>query len=565
MKTLTQVLTLSMAFILCLSSVPTWAQSHNEAIYYLKNLVPEIPGVSESDIMETSANLPQELEAIAKNQTYEMNAAPDWVKELRSRSVGSYFPRGAEAKSLEWQEGSRRLTADATRLHLYFEERDDSKLFKDFIGKKLEPFVNKITPKTIASAYRHSKVTQPISQWTVETLVVTQQVGYVGRLPNFLKNSMSLLNGKHLKGASVAAGVLVVGAAVAYAGSKFGFGAGVIVGGMLSGVTSVLGSAGRSFEAGPLAEIWKAATGWFLTPTTEFVRVLNARYFGKAEEKVNHMYDKLKPKSEGKEAASIQAAAERNQIPKMASIADDKTSLAGMTPDQQERNWNKCLRMWVAVAKRFGQLLRDTHHHGRVLMLISAHDEQAASMVVETIDTKLLNLALQAEAILEPYKTRIIVRASDNDEKMRERLQALEVTFDEYQLSHERQWREPWLEKAEINKILAQTAQLKATLMTFGLTSRDLDKLEVIQAERAKSVEALVTALALNDVRSFMTAEANRNLDPEARIFTRTVREGFTLEAMTQRYLGLVQHKIRLMGFEVGLTSGSGARCEGLF
>lgn len=83
------------------------------------------------------------------------------------------------------------------------------------------------------------------------------------------------------------------------------------------------------------------------------------------------------------------AAAERNHLPKAASLSEDKTSLAGMTMDEQERNWEKCLRMWVAVAKRFGQLLRDTHHHGGVLMMIAAHDEQHASNLVETIDAKL--------------------------------------------------------------------------------------------------------------------------------------------------------------------------------
>ncbi len=85
-------------------------------------------------------------------------------------------------------------------------------------------------------------------------------------------------------------------------------------------------------------------------------------------------------------------------------------------------------------------------------------------------------------------------------------------------------------------------------------------RLESIQAERGRSVGALVTALATNDLRTFMTAEANRNLDPEARKFTRHVREGFAIEQMTQRFF-LVQYRIRQMGFEIG----GGQRCPALF
>lgn len=172
-----------------------------------------------------------------------------------------------------------------------------------------------------------------------------------------------------------------------------------------------------------------------------------------------------------------------------------------------------------------------------------------------------MGLVTQSEGILEQYKMRLPSRPSVIDEQHRTELQALETAFDRFEAASERVWREPWLDERALMKVASDIQVARADLMRFGISERDMKRLGIIETERAKAIDSLVTALALNDLRTFMTAEANRNLEPEARMFTRSIREGFGLEQMTQRYLLLVQYRIRKMGFEIG----GGQRCGALF
>ncbi|MBK7843033.1 MAG: hypothetical protein IPJ71_04960 [Bdellovibrionales bacterium] len=149
------------------------------------------------------------------------NAAPPWVKKLQKKKVSEYFPRDFNDQSPSWQQGIRRLTSDATKLHEYYEEQNKSGSYALFVEKKLAPFIAQLTAKKLKSAYRHTRVSTPISEWTVEILVVTEQVAYLGRLPNFIKNALGLLVGRHLRGASAVAGVVVLGAIGAVTAQHF--------------------------------------------------------------------------------------------------------------------------------------------------------------------------------------------------------------------------------------------------------------------------------------------------------------------------------------------------------
>lgn len=186
-------------------------------------IVPPVAGVDVQSIPVAVngevLNLPPVLEGVVEGHVREANAAPAWVKELRRKKVSEYFPPDFNDRSEGWAEGIRRLIVDATKLHEYYEGQDKSGSYALFVKKKLAPFIAKLTAKELRSAYRHQRVSTPISDWTVEILVVTEQVAYLGRFPNFVKNALGLLVGRHLQGASAVAGLVVlvaIGAVTAF-------------------------------------------------------------------------------------------------------------------------------------------------------------------------------------------------------------------------------------------------------------------------------------------------------------------------------------------------------------
>lgn len=544
--------------------------SAQEGSLPLDTLVPSVPGLTPSDI--SLANdiepLARTLDQIAQEHANEANRAGVSIKAIRGRSVGEYFPSNVVQGSREWREGVDRLVADATKLHNYFESVSNPQsaveigLKKDFVKQKLEPFIRAITRDQLESSLHKTRIAQPVQEWSVETLVVTQQVTFVARFPNFTKNAMGLVSGKHLRGATAAAGSIVMLAVIGYTGTHLG-----IEWGAVSLVS--LGFVGRSllggFNAGTVGPIMSALTGWGVRPTTERINKWNARITGRLEERINLGYDRAENWFQRSFQGGTKAQApnsEQNHTPNFASVAEDGFGIAGMTEDQQTRNWTKNLRMWVTVAKRFSQLLSDTYHHGRVLMMIAWHDEQAAAAIVETIDTKLQVISSASEALLDPYKTAILANHALSADDRRIALERLEGAYDDYLKAEEAVWREPQ-DRATMVALIAGADAARDNLVSFGLTKRDIRKMGYLQLKYARAVRSLVTGVAINEIRSFMTAEANRNLESESRRAVRAVRRGFGLQFYTDRYLLLVQERIREMGYEIGAAPGG--QCSALF
>jgi hypothetical protein len=535
----------------------------------LGDLVPPVEGLDPASLVNARTNaagyaeLPTALQIVRDRRNTDTANAPGWVKELRTRTVESYFERAnGNDQSAEWRAGLEALRKDAVRLHEYFEQEDQSGLFKNFVKTRLEPFISSLTAKKIKSASRWKRATQPIGQWSVEKLVVTRQISYLGRFPSFVRSTLGLLSGKHLKGASVTAGLIAVSSTIVYSGIHWD-----VTGPALFATGVVMGSAMKgAFNAGPLAAILNSTTGWFLRPTTEFINVLNARYLGAVEAKINNFYDRLKPKGDVGKGKTMAELAEKNAAPKFASLEEDGINFAGMTEKQQTQNWDKNLRMWVGVAKRFGQLLRDTHHQGRVLTLISPHDEQAATVVAESIDTKLIALGLAEEAVIAPHKMALMMEQGVTREQRRANVIELETLFDRAYKFSRSMW-ELSVEGNEAKFIEAahELQEIHTKLTELGFTPRDIRRLKEIQIERAHAMGRLVTAIALNEVRSFSTAEANRNLEKDARRMARAVRRGFGLQQYTENYLPQVQSRMRDMGYEVGEKGAVARTCESLF
>ncbi|HEY8272570.1 MAG TPA: hypothetical protein VIG33_16880 [Pseudobdellovibrionaceae bacterium] len=574
------------------AGTPVPDNTQNQTNTSVEAIIPRIEGV-DLDTVEiapdgVAVSLPAPLEKIAQEQANAANAAPAWVKELRSRSVGEYFPPNLDDKSEAWRQGKQRLLTDAQNLHKYFEEQDKSGVYKEFIDKKLSPFVNTLDAKKIAASIRDQRITRPIKEWTVETLVVTEQIAYLGRYPNFVKRTMSLFSGRHLRGASAVAGTLVLSAVGLFTAYHFGYhfdaatlsaGAHAVGTGIKSVTSAVdmkalsmgafstgiavgafLGRAlGGAFQAGPLATILNAATSWFIQPTTEFVKIISSRYTAPLEQRINQFYDKLKPK-----AGDGQQEAKRNEAPNLATVERDGMDFAGMSPQEQESNWSKNLRMWVAVAKTFGQLLRDTHHAGRVLMMIAWHDEQATAMMVETMDSKLINLALESEARLTPYKSAILSDPTLDMTERKKKLTEFQEHFEQYQNLNERMWMDLSLDENGRHKI-AQQIEEHLHQLAQVMTQKDIIKLASIQTQRYGAVRTLVTALALGEVRSFNTAEANRNLEPEARQAQRAIRNGFHMQEYVNKYRDHVQVAMEKMGYENARKKGPSNNCEAIF
>ncbi|MDZ4660396.1 MAG: hypothetical protein SGJ18_02125 [Pseudomonadota bacterium] len=479
----------------------------------------------------------------AADRVRDMKAAPAWVRELHTKTVAEYFPENFSDKSLDWKIGAQALMLDAIRLHNYYEPDENFKLYKGFVEKKLIPFINKINKKKLTSALRNNTITRPIGEWTVENLVVTEQVAYLGRYPNFIKNTLGLFSGRHLRGASATAGVIVLGAVGAYTAYYFDLPAlsassAAVVGGVVGG--AIYGA----FQAGPLAAILNAATSWFIQPTTEYVHVLKSRWLGGWEQAINNFYDKLKPKS------SDNADSKRNERPNIATVEKDGMNFAGMTPEEQRNNWDMCIDMWVGVVKTFNQLVRGVHHTGRALMFVNPNDEQMTTILVETMDSKLNSLSIQAEALLSPYKVAILVDARLDAEERVSRLAKLEANFDLHQHLHLTKLLNLDLDADSLRKLDMEISLVNRDLLESGMTSRDLSKLTEIQKQHSKDVSTIVTALTLNEIRAFGVAESNRNLDGPARQIQRTIRNGFHLQSYVDKYLDHIQTMMVKMGYQ---------------
>ena len=540
----------------------------------LETLVPPVAGLTPTEIQNESPELElaRSLEDIANEHAREAKHAPREIKALRARSVGEYFPSGIQEGSAEWHNRVERLVQDASTLHNYFESVSNPQtaaelgLKKDFIKNKLEPFIRSLSSESLRSSYRKSRLAQPIGEWSIETLVVTQSMTYLARFPNFTKNAMNLVSGKHLRGATYLAGTTVMLTVIGYAGTHLGINWTLVSAASLGFLgSSLLGG----FNAGTVGPIMSALTGWGVRPTTERINKWNARITGRLEERINLGYDKAEEwfqsfSRTGKPGAGPDT--EQNHTPNVARVEEHGFGVAGMTEEQQARNWTKNLRMWVTVAKRFSQLLSDTYHHGRVLMMIAWHDEQSASAIIETIDTKLEVIAAASEALLDPYKAGITANHARSREERRADLESLELAYDRYVDANEQVWRDPQLDESGVKKAMAKVEMARLELTQFGLTARDINKMDRLQFKYARAVRSIVTACAINEIRSFMTAEANRNLEAESRRAVVSVRRGFGLQYYTDKHLLLIQERIREMGYEIGPSPGAGARqCSELF
>lgn len=198
------------------------------------------------------------------------------------------------------------------------------------------------------------------------------------------------------------------------------------------------------------------------------------------------------------------------------------------------------------------RLLRDVHHIGRVQMLISVHDEQAAVLITETIINGRNILDIKITQILHRYLNRLW---GDSTLTMAQKDAAaieLEARYDAYEWVLNYRAMSPWLLPEERARVDQDLVRLRSNLRELGIQEKHLVKIDDALTAQARAISAVATGLALNDIRTFMTAKSNRNLAARPRFFVRAIREGFQLEAMNEKFLFMVQYIIRSAKFKAG-------------
>lgn len=427
---------------------------------------------------------------------------PAWAHELATRKVIDYFKP---------QFRRTELVEDSVRLSRFTRPTEIS---ETIVRAKLNDVVNQFTEDGA-----------PDSEVTLESLVLRSEIETLMETPggkrawkSFFRSDRFLLFSRTAAAGGMAFGTYLL---LRKAGLSD----------LVSGI--VIGSLATAIQAGPLGEILKAMTSWILNPTTEFLKVMNARYTAGAEARINNFLDKFKPE------ANVDI--HKRAILRVANIQQDGMDFAGMSPQEQIDNWDKNLRMWVAVAKTYGQLNRDTHHHGRSLIVHTLNEEQGAAALIQALDHKLLTLENRAE-------TRLLFQRSLLGDI--ERGHEMMDVFDHYQAAGDEIWKHPDWSQAQMHAQLAQIQELLEYLRRYGFSPRDIEDFERMRLDRTQTIATLITALTLNEVRSFKMAEANRNLEDEARELQRVIRKGLHLQEYVNQYRPLVQRQMRLMGYK---------------
>ncbi len=556
-KILLGVITLS---ILLNTNAYAEEPASNDPDIVIQDVIPELPGVNLNSSNDAESRTKDALQVLAERKKQEQKVAPGWVKNLQKKTIANYFDKiTATSTPEEWDLARMSLLTDSGDLFKYYESNNtDTKLYNGFIGKRLGKFINSIDLKKLNAVYRNSQMATPLANWTVESLVVREQIIYIGHFPNAIKNTLNLLGGRHFKGATVIAGFLVFGAVAIYTG-QFLYHLSPVAA-SIAGASFVGNMFFTAFKSSTLAGPLNSVLDCIFGPTNEFVGIQSSRYLGGVRRAVNNFYDKLKPKP--KESGED---SRRNDSPNYPDPLKDNMTFANMSRTEQEENWDKCLTMWNGVQSTFGQLLRGNHHAGRSLMMIAWSDEQITRILVGTMDSNLLALANQTELLLAFYKNLIV---SDSNLSYDEKIQKVSEFVDHYDLFQsltDKKWLDLSLSDDDL-RILDLEISEHYSFLAQRLMKRDLEKIVQIQNTRRENIRTLFTGLTLNEIRSYMIAEANRNLDAEARLAQRALRKGLQLQSYVDQYENHIQLLMQEMGFKNELKLRSEVlSCKDLF
>lgn len=488
-----------------------------------------------------AGELPPELKAVAKRRAADYLKSPKWLRKILDRTVGSYVPVILDLSKGIPQSALDELANDAEKaFNKMDEDAGPNSQFKNFVEQNLKPYLKNLKPENLISYFHGKTMAHPLANQTVETTIVKRMVVYLSQYTDYPKRLLATVLGPSLKYASYWQTYILLGG-MAYllmpemstAGSVF-----------------LLATIWFSFKAGPLAAIFNALSGFFVRPMTEQARVIEKRYTYKLEQKINSFFDSINPKTSAEAQASAPIS-ERNDRVRIADLERDGTDFAGMSPEEQLQNWEAGLQMFVGVAAKFGQLLRDTHHHGRDLMMLSWIDEQSVTQLVEIMDSKLVILRAETDGILNPHKTAFLMRERPDSKE------DLEARMKKFEALSERMWLEPDMDyptRIELEKQIQASVQ---SLREMGLSIYDIDRLLQIQKAKGRSVNTLITTLTLGELRTFYHAERNRNLAEPARRIQLVIKNGLGKQELVAAHQPLISRMQRQMGLQNSDKPGS--------
>jgi hypothetical protein len=485
-----------------------------------------LPGMKENSGGNFSAStaLEEGAEKNLNDQAAEERETPPYIAGLKQRKISEYFPAGiAEGQDLDG-EALTRLLYDCIQVHRYFESKNTGQM-REFVSRTLAPFIRSLKAKQLLKGSGTSDEIR-LADWDIEMLVAAQELAHQARMSKPLARISDFVMGRHMRGVSIATRAAIAGGSV-YLMSRLVHADGYLVAFLLGTLTGGM--------YGITGEIGKSLTSWGLTPTTEYIKVVNARNTADWEIFINKLYDSIKPEAD-------MESERRNERARIANLHEDGMNFCYMDPADQDHNFEcKDKPMFVAITKTYGQLLRDAHHYGRTLLEMPWKDEQAGALLIEQMDAKLHAFNTQSELFL--------TRTSQVNGMDKEAAERLASTFDYLQYLCSRTYLAPLLNGTERQALRLRIASTLTELTRQGVSMRDLEKLMAIQGERAKATGTLITAVTVNEIISLNHPENNRNLDSEARQAQRVVRRRLNLQSYVDRYFRGVRQVQNEMGY----------------
>ena len=489
-----------------------------------------------------AAGLEAEAVAQAQQKADDERDAPPWVVELRERTLAHYFPllsldpRG-HALTL------KKLRADLTRLHDYFERDTADEELKRRTALGIDKFVAKLSYARVV----HGKVSAALklNEMRLEEIIGDQAARAALAGADRWTRLKALLGVHHLRGGTLAASAQVMARAAKWVGRQFTVDRDihwyhvkpvlqvavptVLVAMGIDHFTKshlitgfILGSLWGSVQAGPIAHLLKAVTDPVLAPTTDFVKIWSKRRTGDVQEKIQTFFNRLILKMGVKD--------DLDQI-RTASLERDNSNIAGMPPDMQERAQARLQRIYVALKNSWSRIMSRAAHDGRWLLTTLWSDEFDTMNLVQQNLGLIDALDNAVKVLLLPQRIRLVM---ENDHRGNAEIADMYAALVKAQEVYD------WTTD-DHSKLEELSATFVKRLQDLHVPDVEISEILAKQVSRSFYIAGIVTALAVNEARFAAFPEANRNMTDEPRAMQMTIRRSFRMQMYVERFEKQIQ------------------------
>ena len=492
-------------------------------------------------------------EESAKQKVHDADAAPAWVKELRARTLGDYFPLITLAP-FQHKQAVDRVRADLRRLHAYFERDAADAGLVAATRQSVDRFADRLTYARVARG-QFDRVLA-MRELTLEGVIADRAAHAALKSRRPSQKIAALLGVHHLRGATLGATAQIIARGARWIGRQFTVDrdihwsnvkpilkvlvpiglAAVAVDHLTQShlITGfVLGSLWGAVQAGPIAHLLNAATGWFLVPTTEFVKIWSKRRTGNAQERIKNTFNQINAKMGAEETL--------DQI-RAATLERDDSDIADMPPDMQARAQKKLLRIYAALKNSWSRLMTDSDHDGRWLLTSLWSDEFDTMVLVNQGLRDIASLDSDVKLLLTPYRT-VLVLKEDHPANAR--------IAEAYHRMKQKLEKHDWGRDEVTPELTATIDDFVDQMRRLRVPEVEIQEILAMQRRRSELVSSVVTALAVNEARYLAFAEGNRNMPDEPRGIQRTIRRSFRLQRHVEYFKEQIQAVHRDMGLRI--------------